>query len=163
MLKKVNNPQALRAVGSTTPQTAIYKSESHKLHQAFAVKKSGGVVEEIVPGQPVQLNSDGTISAYAGSGIYLGIAVTDSQNPCYPDGALGPEVTVMMEGFAIIYGEVKPGVSLTNCVYINPVAKAAGKLYASYEATASGGTTESHFINLTPGADEMELIQILVR
>jgi len=160
---KVNNPQALRAVGSATPQTAIYKSESHKLHQAFAAKKNDGVVEEIVPGMPVKLNSDGTISPFTGSGIYLGIAVTDSQNPCYPDGALGPEVTVMVEGFAIIYGEAKAGVSDLACVYVNPAAKTAGKLYAPYDATASSGSTESHFINLTPGADAGELIQILVR
>ena len=46
-----------------------YKSESHKLHQAFPVKKD----EVILQGQPVQLNNDGTIQAYFGTGIYLGI------------------------------------------------------------------------------------------
>ena len=29
----------LHKVGSRTPQAVIYKSESHKLHQAFPVKK----------------------------------------------------------------------------------------------------------------------------
>lgn len=33
------NPEAMTAVGSKTKQTVIYKSESHKLHQAFPVKK----------------------------------------------------------------------------------------------------------------------------
>jgi len=162
-MTQINKNQVLRKVGVPTPQTVIYKSESHKLHQAFAVKKTDGVVEEIVPGQPVKLNSDGTISAYTGSGIYLGIAVTDSQNPCYPEGQLGPEVTVMVEGFAVIYGEVKASVSDLACVYVAPAAKTAGNLYVPYDATASSGATESHFINLTPGADEGELIQILVR
>lgn len=159
----INNPQPMRAVGSATPQAVIYKSESHKLHQAFAVKKNDGVVEEIVPGQPVKLNSDGTISPYTGSGIYLGIAVTDSQNPCYPDGALGPEVTVMVEGFAILYGKAKAGVSDMPCVYVNPAAKTANDIYTPYDVTASSGTTESHFINLTPAADAGDLIQVLVR
>ena len=162
-MTQINNPQPLRAVGSATPQTVIFKSESHKLHQAFAVKVTEGVVDEIVPGQAVKLNSDGTISPYTGSGIYLGIAVTDSLNPCYPDGALGPEVTVMVEGFAIIYGKAKVGVSNMACVYVAPAAKTAGELYAPYDVTASSGATESHFINLTPGADAGELIQILVR
>ena len=156
---KVNDPQVLRAVGSATPRTAIYKSESHKLHQAFAVKKTAGVVEEIVPGQLVKLNTDGTISAYTGSGIYLGIAVTDSQNPCYPDGALGPEVTVMVEGFSVVYGEAGTGSSDLDCGYVAPAAKPAGNLYVPYSASES----ETRFINITPGADAGELIQILVR
>lgn len=59
------NPEAMTAVGSKTKQTVIYKSESHKLHQAFPVKKD----EVILQGQPVQLNTDGTIQAYFGTGI----------------------------------------------------------------------------------------------
>lgn len=39
----------LHKVGSRTPQAVIYKSESHKLHQAFPVKKG----DTIVQGQPV--------------------------------------------------------------------------------------------------------------
>ena len=94
------NPEAMTAVGSKTKQTVIYKSESHKLHQAFPVKKD----EVILQGQPVQLNTDGTIQAYFGTGIYLGIAVTDTQYPAYPVGEKIPEVTVMVEAFAIVYG-----------------------------------------------------------
>lgn len=47
----------LHKVGSRTPQAVIYKSESHKLHQAFPVKSG----DTIVQGQPVKLNNDGTI------------------------------------------------------------------------------------------------------
>ena len=53
----------LHKVGSRTPQAVIYKSESHKLHQAFPVKKD----DIIVQGQPVKLNNDGTISPYTGA------------------------------------------------------------------------------------------------
>ena len=161
-MTRINNPQLLRKVGVPTPQTVIYKSESHKLHQAFPAKKTEGVVVEIVPGQPVKLNTDGTIEPYAGSGIYLGIAVTDSKNPCYPEGALGPEVTVMVEAFAVLYGEVASGVSDTlPCGHVAPGAKTAGEAYVPYAATSGGA--ESKFINITPGSEAGELIQVLVR
>ena len=163
-MTRVTNPQALQRVGIPTPQAVIYKSESHKLHQAFPVKKTENVVAEIVPGQPVKLNSDGTVEAYAGSGIYLGIAVTDSRYPVYPEGALGPEITVMVEAFAVVYGTVKelPGAATSlPCGYIAPAAKTASDAYTPY--AASDGGAETKFINITPGADVDELIQVLVR
>lgn len=163
-MTRVINPQALQRVGVPTPQAVIYKSESHKLHQAFPVKKTGEVVAEIVPGQPVKLNSDGTVEAYAGSGIYLGIAVTDSRHPVYPEGALGPEITVMVEAFAVVYGTVKELPDATTslpCGYIAPAAKTADEAYVPYAASAGGAETK--FINITPGADVDELIQVLIR
>lgn len=92
----------LHKVGGRTPQAVIYKSESHKLHQAFPVKDG----DTIVQGQPVKLNTDGTISPYTGAEgeVYLGIAVNYSKYPAYPATAAGVEVTVMMEGFAVIHG-----------------------------------------------------------
>lgn len=161
-MTQVNKNQILRKVGIPTPQTVIYKSESHKLHQAFPAKKNSGVVVEIVPGQPVKLNTDGTIEPYKGSGIYLGIAVTDSQNPCYPEGELGPEVTVMVEAFAVIYGVVATGVSgALACGYVAPGAKTAGEAYVPYNATTEAAV--SNFVNITPGSEAGELIQVLVR
>ena len=161
-MTQINKNQMLRKVGVPTPQTVIYKSESHKLHQAFPAKKNAGVVVEIVPGQPVKLNADGTVEPYAGSGIYLGIAVTDSQNPCYPEGELGPEVTVMVEAFAVVYGVVATGASgALACGYVAPGAKAAGEAYVPYNASAGGA--ESNFVNITPGSEAGELIQVLVR
>lgn len=167
---RVTNPQVLRKVGIPTPQAVIYKSESHKLHQAFPVKKTLGVVAEIVPGQPVKLNADGTIEAYAGTGIYLGIAVTDSRFPAYPEGELGPEVTVMVEAFAVVYGVVDgagEGETL-DCGYVVPGTKTAGDQYVPYEASIddSGDTpvaVPSNFINITPGSGDDELIQVLIR
>ena len=47
--KIVNDPQQLTLFGERTPRAVIYKSESHKLHQAFNVKAG----EKIVQGMPV--------------------------------------------------------------------------------------------------------------
>ena len=55
--KIVNDPQQLTLFGERTPRAVIYKSESHKLHQAFNVKAG----EKIVQGMPVALNEDGLI------------------------------------------------------------------------------------------------------
>lgn len=158
-MTRINDPQILRKVGVPTPQTVIYKSESHKLHLAFPAKKTAGVVAEIIPGQPVKLNTDGTIEAYKGEGIYLGIAVTDSLNPCYPEGSMGPEVTVMVEAFAVVYGKAS-GEGLT-CGYVVPGNKAAGEAYVPYAASADGAETK--FINITPGPEDGELIQVIIR
>ena len=43
--------------GGTTPRVVIYKSESHKLHQAFPVKAS----VKIYARNPVAITIDGTI------------------------------------------------------------------------------------------------------
>lgn len=155
------NPQTLRRVGVPTPQTVIYKSESHKLHQAFPAKKTEGVVAKILPGMPVKLNTDGTIEAYTGTGIYLGIAVTSSEFPCYPEGALGPEVTVMVEAYAVIYGEAKVSSGTLDCGEVVPAAL-TGDTYVPY-AAASSASAHPKFINITPGMTNGELIQVLVR
>lgn len=140
-------------VGQKTPRAVIYKSESHKLHQAFCVKAD----TKIVKGQPVKLETDGTISPYTGTGIYLGIAVTDNINPAYQAQRNFPvEVTVMVEGFAIVNwvaaadstpaGYVTPGAALLNDRYVK-------------------GTTssdETKFIALNAG-DANEVIQVLVK
>ena len=140
-------------VGQKTPRAVIYKSESHKLHQAFCVKAD----TKIVKGQPVKLETDGTISPYTGTGIYLGIAVTDNVNPAYQAQRNFPvEVTVMVEGFAIVNwvaaadstpaGYVTPGAALLNDRYV--------------KGTTS--STETKFIALNAG-DANEVIQVLVK
>ena len=140
-------------VGQKTPRAVIYKSESHKLHQAFCVKAE----TKIVKGQPVKLETDGTISPYTGTGIYLGIAVTDNINPAYHAQRNFPvEVTVMVEGFAIVNwvaaadstpaGYVTPGAALLNDRYV--------------KGTTS--SSETKFIALNAG-DTNEVIQVLVK
>ena len=140
-------------VGQKTPRAVIYKSESHKLHQAFCVKAD----TKIVKGQPVKLETDGTISPYTGTGIYLGIAVTDNINPAYHAQRNFPvEVTVMVEGFAIVNwvaaadstpaGYVTPGAALLNDRYV--------------KGTTSSSETKCIARN---AGDTNEVIQVLVK
>lgn len=149
---KFTNPQLMAKVGVPTPQTVIYKSESHKLHQAFVFKAG----DTIIQGQPVMLNTDGTISPYLGAAntIYLGIAVTNSQFPAYP----GDEVTVMVSAFAVVYGVATAKV---DCGYVIPSAPAEDSQYVGYTNTTDSAASE--FIAITPAAAKDDLIQVLVK
>lgn len=155
---RFNENQPMVRTGSPTPQTVIFKSESHKLHQAFPVAKDeSGNPKVIVNGQPVQLNSDGTIEAYfGGEGIYLGIAVTNSEHPCYPEGNLGYEVTVAVEGFVIVYAKAS---ATLNPGYVVPEKLENDSQYVTYEAS----TEATNFIAMTPASAAGELIQVLVK
>lgn len=152
-MTRFTNPQALRRVGIPTPQTVIYKSESHKLHQAFPV--ASGV--DIIAGSPVYLKTDGTISNKSAEGQFIGIAVTNSETPAYPAGAQGVEVTVMMEGFAVVYG-VAAGSLTAGYVADNSANDEDG--YRKYKAPS--GVTTTNFIALN-SAEDGELIQVLIR
>lgn len=150
----------LHKVGGRTPQAVIYKSESHKLHQAFPVKDG----DTIVQGQPVKLNTDGTISPYTGAEgeVYLGIAVNYSKYPAYPAypaTAAGVEVTVMMEGFAVIHGIAKDGITTTGYVQTDGTLDASGT-YPNFSPSASGAETKFIAINV---AEVDDLVQILVK
>lgn len=146
----------LHKVGGRTPQAVIYKSESHKLHQAFPVKDG----DTIVQGQPVKLNSDSTISPYTGGEgeVYLGIAVNYSKYPAYPATAVGVEVTVMMEGFAVIHGIAKSKIT-TGYVQTDGTLDASGT-YPNFSPSVSGAETKFIAINMAEGDD---LVQILVK
>ncbi len=153
-MMKYNNPQGMEMVGKPTPKVMIYKSESHKLHQSFMVKKG----EVIYQSMPVMLNTDGTISPYLGEGTYLGIATTDSLNPCYPGMNTLPEVTVMVEGFAIIYGQSSDKL---DCGGVKPEKVKEGSFYVPYAADAEN--EDPKFIALNPAEEAGELVQILVK
>lgn len=146
----------LHKVGGRTPQAVIYKSESHKLHQAFPVKDGNTIVQ----GQPVKLNIDGTISPYTGDEgeVYLGIAVNYSKYPAYPATAAGVEVTVMMEGFAVIHGIAKTDTK-TGYVQTDGTLDASGT-YLNFLPSTSGAETKFIAINV---ADMDDLVQILVK
>lgn len=153
MATSYNPNQPLTLLGDKTPRTQIFKSESHKLNQAFAVK-AGDV---IVQGMPVKLNTDGTISPYTGEGIYLGVAHTDNISPAYQAQRGFPvEVTVMVEAFAVVHGAV--AAEITECGYVNPTANLASNRFVIYETS----TDETKFINITPG-NPGEVMQILIR
>lgn len=154
-------------VGGITPKAVIYKSESHKLHQAFNVKNG----DTVVAGQPVVLNEDGTISPYKGTGIYLGVAVNYSKYPVYPPEDINnPQVTVMMEGFAVIHGIVKT-TNVTKCGFVNPDGTLdESGIYPNYtpvaedylNANTGQPIPEVHFIAITNG-NTGDIIRILVR
>lgn len=151
--------------GGTTPRVVIYKSESHKLHQAFPVKAS----VKIYAGNPVAITTDGTIELLtkANEANYLGIAVTDNNNPAYKESAnAGPvEVTVAVQGFMIINAiseaalnagpvEIGTGMDATNHFT---------KFKTFVQAGTDAATCPVNFISLTKASAKDELIQVLCK
>ena len=151
--------------GGTTPRVVIYKSESHKLHQAFPVKAS----VKIYAGNPVAITADGTIELLtaANEANYLGIAVTDNNNPAYKESAnAGPvEVTVAVQGFMIINAiseaaldagpvEIGTGMDATNHFT---------KFKTFTQAGTEAATRPVNFISLTKASAKDELIQVLCK
>lgn len=151
--------------GGTTPRVVIYKSESHKLHQAFPVKTS----VKIYAGNPVAITPDGTIELLTKSNEanYLGIAVTDNNNPAYKASANAGsvEVTVAVQGFMIINAiaettlnagpvEISTGMDATNHFT---------KFKTFTQAGADAATRPVNFISLTKASAKDELIQVLCK
>lgn len=152
--------------GGTTPRVVIYKSESQKLHQAFPVKAS----VNIYAGNPVAITVEGTIELLTkdNEANYLGIAVTDNNNPAYKESAnAGPvEVTVAVQGFMIINAiseaalnagpvEIGTGMDATNHF-------TKFKTFTQADAAASA-TRPVNFISLTKASAKDELIQVLCK
>lgn len=144
--------QRMTLLGEKTPQAIIYKHESHKLHQAFNVKDG----DTIIQGMPVKLNEDGTISPYEGTGLFIGIAITDSITPAYPQPSV--EVTVMVEGFVIVYGKAAAAITATSA--LKPGAAVEDDIYIPYSPDSAA--TDPKFIALNV-ADADELVQVLVK
>ncbi len=152
--KIVNDPQQLTLFGERTPRAVIYKSESHKLHQAFNVKAG----EKIVQGMPVALNEDGLIYPCTdpSTQVYLGVAVTDNVNPAYqPQRNFPVEVTVAVEGYMICNwvsnGTIEAG-------YVTP----DGELLNDRFVKANQGIL-TPFIALNPAEEANEVIQVLIK
>lgn len=149
--------------GGTTPRVVIYKSESHKLHQAFPVKAS----VNIYAGNPVAITSDGKIELLTKDNEvnYLGIAVTNNNNPAYKESANADsvEVTVAVQGFMIINaiseapldaGPVEIGTGMDDT---NPFTK-----FKAF-TPAAAATRPVNFISLTKASVKDELIQVLCK
>lgn len=152
--KIVNDPQQLTLFGERTPRAVIYKSESHKLHQAFNVKAG----EKIVQGMPVALNEDGLIYPYTdpSTQVYLGVAVTDNVNPAYqPQRNFPVEVTVAVEGY-MICNWVSNGI--IEAGYVTP----DGELLNDRFVKANQGIS-TPFIALNPAEEANEVIQVLIK
>lgn len=150
--------------GGTTPRVVIYKSESHKLHQAFPVNDS-----VIYAGNPVAITPDGKIELLTkdNEANYLGIAVTDNTNPAYKESAnAGPvEVTVAVQGFMIINaiseaalnaGPVEIGTGMDDTNHFT-------KFKTFTLAGADAATRPVNFISLTKASAKDELIQVLCK
>lgn len=149
--------------GGTTPRVVIYKSESHKLHQAFPVKAS----VKIYAGNPVAITTDGTIELLtkANEANYLGIAVTDNNNPAYKESAnAGPvEVTVAVQGFMII-NAISEAALNAGPVEIGTGMDATNHFTKFKTFTkADAATRPVNFISLTKASATDELIQVLCK
>lgn len=151
--------------GGTTPRVVIYKSESHKLHQAFPVEDS----VKIHAGNPVAITTDGKIELLtkANEANYLGIAVTDNINPAYKESANASlvEVTVAVQGFMIINaiseaplsaGPVEIGTGMDDTNHFT-------KFKTFTQAGAEAATRPVNFISLTKASAKDELIQVLCK
>lgn len=151
--------------GGTTPRVVIYKSESHKLHQAFPVEDS----VSIYAGNPVAITSEGKIELLTkdNEASYLGIAVTDNINPAYKGSANARpmEVTVAVQGFMIINaisedtldaGPVEIGTGIDDTRHFT-------KFKTFPQAEAASATRPVNFISLTKASVKGELIQVLCK
>lgn len=156
MTKIVNKDQLMTLFGEKTPRAVIYKSESHKLHQAFCVKDG----ETILQGMPVALGEDGLIKPYTytePTQVYIGVAVTDNVNPAYQVQNKFPvEVTVAVEGYMI-------------CNWVSNAALKAGYVVPSGNllnvrfVKANQSTDATPFIAITPADEANEVIQVLIK
>lgn len=155
--KIVNDPQQLTLFGERTPRAVIYKSESHKLHQAFNVKAG----EKIVQGMPVALNEDGLIYPCTdpSTQVYLGVAVTDNVNPAYqPQRNFPVEVTVAVEGYMICNWVSNETIEAG---YVTPDGKLLNDRFVKANKANKGISTP--FIALNPAEEANEVIQVLIK
>ena len=151
----MNKNVPLTLMGEQTPKVVIFKSESHKLCEAFNVAEG----KTIIKGMAVALNEDGNITPFTGAEgeVYLGIAITDNVNPAYRAQRNFPvEVTVMVEAFAVVHkvsnGEVKPG-------YVKPTGTVINKMYEE----VAQSITETKFISIDAADDANQILRVLVR
>lgn len=149
--------------GGTTPRVVIYKSESHKLHQAFPVKAS----VNIYAGNPVAITTEGTIELLtkANEANYLGIAVTDNINPAYKESANAGlvEVTVAVQGFMIINAISEAALNAGPVEIGTGMANHFTKFKTFTQAGADAVTRPVNFISLTKASAKGELIQVLCK
>lgn len=147
--------------GGTTPRVVIYKSESHKLHQAFPVKDS----VNIYAGNPVAITAEGTIELLnkENEANYLGIAVTDNNNPAYKGSANAGsgEVTVAVQGFMII-NAISETALAAGPVEIGTGMDATNHFTKFKAFTQADAATPVNFISLTKASKD-DLIQVLCK
>lgn len=151
---------AMTIMGDKTRRAVIQKSESHKLHHSFPVKKG----KNAVPGQFVVLNDDGTVQGFETSDDpkkIIGVAVNNSNYPAYQESKqYGPvEVTVAMTGYMIVFAAA--GAASLNAGPVKPDGNMVDGIYAKY--IADDESTSPVAYNLTKATEDGELIQVLIR
>lgn len=145
--------------GDNSPRVVIYKSESHKLHQAFAVKAE----TTVLAGNPVAITADGTIELLTAANVknYLGIAVTDNVNPAYKESRnAGPvEVTVAVQGYIVLNAVAEAALDA------GPVEVGTGmddtKRFTKFKTATAD--TQVNFISLNKATEAGEMIQVLCK
>ena len=151
----MNKNVPLTLMGEQTPKVVIFKSESHKLCEAFNVAEG----KTIIKGMLVALNEDGNITPYTGAEgeVYLGVAITDNVNPAYRAQRNFPvEVTVMVEAFAVVHkvssAGVKPG-------FVKPTGKVINNMYEEVAQSVE----ETKFISIDAADEKGQILRVLVR
>lgn len=152
----MNKNVPLTLMGEQTPKVVIFKSESHKLCEAFNVAEG----KTIIKGMLVALNEDGNITPYTGAEgeVYLGVAITDNVNPAYRAQRNFPvEVTVMVEAFAVVHkvssaAEVKPG-------FVKPTGTVIKNMYEEVAQSVE----ETKFISIDAADEAGQILRVLVR
>jgi hypothetical protein len=154
--------------GQQSPLARVYKHESHKLHQAFPAKIVNGKPVEIISGDLVGLNTDGTVSKYTGAAgtIYIGVAITSSVTPAYPNiDHSACEVTVAVTGYLLLWAKANfaSGAAATATYVIPDGTDTDG--YTNFKADADPSDSTyvpaKQWINLTAGAAAGDMIQVL--
>ena len=146
-------------VGGVTPRSAIYKSESHKLHHAFPLANGKNVAQ----GQPVVLLADGTVKGFeSGDSLekVIGYAATNSINPAYqPSRQHGPiDITVAVSGHAVLYGVSGGAINAGEGIKPNGSLDTTGK-YTVYVGAVAPDRVVA--IALNPATEAGEVIQLL--
>nr|DAY61624.1 MAG TPA: hypothetical protein [Caudoviricetes sp.] len=151
----MNKNVPLTLMGEQTPKVVIFKSESHKLCEAFNVAEG----KTVLKGMAVALNTDGNITPYTGAEgeVYLGIAITDNVNPAYRAQRNFPvEVTVMVEAFAVVH---KVSKDVVNPGYVMPTGKVINNMYEEVSASEN----ETKFISIDAADESGQILRVLVR
>lgn len=151
----MNKNVPLTLMGEQTPKVVIFKSESHKLCEAFNVAEGNTIIK----GMLVALDEDGNITPYTGAEgeVYLGMAITDNVNPAYRAQRNFPvEVTVMVEAFAVVHkvssAKVKPG-------FVAPTGNVVNHMYEE----VAQSTDETKFICIDAADEKGQILRVLVR
>ena len=151
----MNKNVPLTLMGEQTPKVVIFKSESHKLCEAFNVAEG----KTIINGMLVALNEDGNITPYTGAEgeVYLGVAITDNVNPAYRAQRNFPvEVTVMVEAFAVVH---KVSSAAVNPGFVKPTGQVINNMYEEVAQSVE----ETKFISIDAADAKGQILRVLVR